>query len=514
MRYKINMMKIQTLTNLFTGIITMVIQLGVSFFLSSFIVKNIGEAANGFTQLANNFVSYATLITLAFNSMASRFIAVSVHKGDKNKANIFYSSVVVCNVFISLIMIPIAIYIVWNIDSIIVLGDSKLLDVQLLFACVFVNYFFSLAGSIYSIAFYVVNKVYIQNLINLVRHVANASLLLLVFGLFPPKMYYVSMIACVLTFLTIPCYAIVQKKNMPYMKFRFSYFSLSTVIELVKSGLWNTINQCGNLLMTGLDLLLSNLYISPVAMGWLAISKTIPSAIIQLATVLNTSFAPSLTKNWAQDKNDKLLSQLRQSMKISSITMSIPIITFCVFSVDFYKLWMSSIDAGMLAKLSFLSCFSLIPWAGPQILYNVFTTTNKLKANSLTFLVSGFVNLGVVAILLKNTDLGVYAVAGVSSIISVIRNFVFTAPYTAKLLKLKWYTFYYDVVFSLVCCIINAAVGLVIRNFVDISNWFALVLVATLTAVLSLIFEVIIAIDRKEWKKIKEYMINKKRGSL
>ena len=78
--------------NIITGIATMIIQLMVSFFLSPFIVENIGEAANGFTQLANNIVSYATLISLAFNSMASRFISVNFHKGNNEKVKRYFTA--------------------------------------------------------------------------------------------------------------------------------------------------------------------------------------------------------------------------------------------------------------------------------------------------------------------------------------------------------------------------------------------------------------------------------------
>lgn len=485
--------KIRTYSNLLTGIITMVIQFGVGFFLSSFIVKNLGEAANGFTQLANNFVSYASLIALAFNSMAGRFIAVSVHRGERERADVYFSSVVVCNLVLTAVLIPAAVLITGNLDRLIEIGNNSVVDVKILFGCVFVNYFFSQISSIFSISFYVVNKVYVQNIVIMLRHAANAALLLLVFGLFPPRLYYVSMIACFLTFLGVPVYAFFLRKNMPYLRFGFSKFSFGTVLELAKSGIWNTVNQCGNLLMTEFDLLLSNLYVSPDAMGWLAVSKTIPSAFLHLTYAINNSFAPDLTKEWAREGTSNLLAKLRQNMKISTLIMSVPVVTFCVFSVDFYRLWMPTLDPVMLAKLTFLACFSMIPWAGPQILYNVLTTTNKLSANAVTFLMTGFLNFGIVALLLNVTDLGVYAIAGVSSALSLLRNLVFTAPYTAKILNLKWYVLYYDVGFSILCSAVNAAIGLCVRHFFSVSGWFTLFLFAGITAVVSFALEAVLA---------------------
>lgn len=498
MRLKSDNSRIATLINLFTGVIAMVIQLGVHFVLSPYIVNNIGEAANGFTQLANNFVSYATLLTLAFNSMASRFIAVNYHKGDKDKVNAYYTAVIICNVGVSIILIPVFTLIVVNLNSIIIIGNNDYRDIQLLFTCVFVNFFFSLISSVFSIAFYVINKVYVQNIINLIRHIANALLLLLVFRTMPARMYYVSMIACFLSMVLIPINYLLQGKNMPGMRFDRLRFKLSTVVELVKSGIWNTINQCGNILMTGLDLLLSNLFVDPVSMGILAISKTIPTAIIQLSSVINTSFAPALTKDWAKGNGKEVLNQLRNGMKISSIMLSIPIMTFCVFSVQFYRLWMPSIDSKQLALLSFLACMSLIPWAGPQILYNVFTTTNKLKANSITYLLTGGLNCIIVWLLLNTTTLGVYAIAGVSSVLSIGRNMVFTAPYTARILNLKWTTFYKDVLFSLLCCAINTLIGTIVRVVLSLDGWLGLAIMVLTTAVCTFVIELLLVLNKEE----------------
>lgn len=97
-----------TLLNLFTGIFTVIVSFATSFFLSPFIVKSLGAEANGYTQLASNFVMYATLLTTAFNSMASRFVSVAYHQGKLDKVREFYSSVYVVNIGLFLILLPLS----------------------------------------------------------------------------------------------------------------------------------------------------------------------------------------------------------------------------------------------------------------------------------------------------------------------------------------------------------------------------------------------------------------------
>lgn len=124
--------------------------------------------------------------------------------------------------------------------------------------------------------------------------VLNALMLFAVFKLLPTHVYYVSMIAVTLTLVVMPVSKHIQHKLMPELKFSFRNFHFSAVKELLVSGSWNTINQCGRLLMTGLDLLLAKLFISPEMMGVLSVAKIVPSAIIVLGQTPNSNFAPEL----------------------------------------------------------------------------------------------------------------------------------------------------------------------------------------------------------------------------
>ena len=68
-------------------LIAFAVNMGINFFLSPYIISNVGMDAYGFVTLANNFVMYASLITIALNSMASRFITVELYRNNKEEAN-------------------------------------------------------------------------------------------------------------------------------------------------------------------------------------------------------------------------------------------------------------------------------------------------------------------------------------------------------------------------------------------------------------------------------------------
>jgi len=238
-------------------------------------------------------------------------------------------------------------------------------------------------------------------------------------------------------------------------------------------------------------------------MGILSIAKIIPNLIIQIAATVDMSFSANLTIAYTDvDREKKVDESLDFAMKCSNILISIPIMIMCIYGENFYRLWVPSMNAHELSILSILTCMSFIPFAGTEVLYNVFTTTNKLKVNSLSVVIGGILNLLIVIFLLKTTNLGLIAVTGVSSIISILRNLLITVPYTAKILNLKWWTFYKDVMISLLCCLINGSICYFMQKLILPNNWLGMVLSVGCASCLCLIAIFLILFDKGDRKQL------------
>lgn len=460
--------------NVASAIVSLGVQMAVSFFLSSYLVVSLGEVANGFTQLANSFVSYASLITLAFNSMGSRFISASWHRGQKEKSVSYYSTLIVCNVVLCLTFTPIAASVICNLKSIVDMGNANPADVALLFAFVFANFGLNLFVSLLCSAMFVVNKVYITNAVNLFRNVLNAFLLVFIFSFFEAHVFFVSLISFCLTVLSLPVCYVCKVKLVPDLKFSWKGFSGKYIRDLTSSGIWNTVNQCGNILTTGLDLLFANWFVGASPMGVLSVAKTVPNAVSTLATTINNNLEPELVIVYAREGVDGFLRRLRMDMRLSNLILAAPIGVLCALAEPFYRLWMPSLSSYELAILSMLTVLNYIPWCGPQVLYNVFTVMNRLKVSSLTFLFGAVLNVFLVLVCLSFTNLGVLAIAGVSAVISVIRNLLIIAPYTSRLLCQPWWSMYKDVVVSMLSVLGSCLVSLFVAFFVPIASWFGL----------------------------------------
>ena len=86
--------------NMAASMVSTLVSLAISFILSPIIIDKLNFEAYGFWTLANDFVSYANIAAMALNSMAGRFITVSLTKGDYDNANKYFNSTMYANIAI------------------------------------------------------------------------------------------------------------------------------------------------------------------------------------------------------------------------------------------------------------------------------------------------------------------------------------------------------------------------------------------------------------------------------
>lgn len=125
--------------NLISNFFSALSGIGISFFLTPYIVETLGKEAYGFFPLSNNFIMYAGIITTALNSMSGRFITISLEQKDIKKVNVYFNSVLFGNIIISLFFILISVLFYFFIDKILNIPINLFTDVRLLFMLMFIS---------------------------------------------------------------------------------------------------------------------------------------------------------------------------------------------------------------------------------------------------------------------------------------------------------------------------------------------------------------------------------------
>lgn len=494
----------KTMINVVCSLLVLGTNVLVSFFLSPYIVKNIGVEANGFVTLANNFVTYAQLIVTALNSMAARFISIAYVKKQYKKANLYYNSVFWGNLIIVAVLIIPAVVSIIQLENIINIPSDIILDVKILFAFVFFNFFITTGLPNWDCGTFVTNRLDRTYIPQALTSILKCVILFVAFSLFVPKVSYVGIATTIITVIQLICNAINTHKLTPELKIMVNpskwLCSKKVIKELVGAGIWNSISSVGNMLLSGLDLIVCNVFLGATSMGIISLSKTLPNYMQQLSASVRNAFTPEMTINYAKKNKDELLKGINRAMKLTSIIMTIPIAIIVVLGKSFFLLWVPTQDASLLQVLSVLGILGYMFTSGTQVLYNVFPTVNKVKQNSIAMIITGIISVLLTILLIKTTNYGIYAVAGVSTLCNLIRNMTFTIPVTAKYLGFKWNIFYKQIFQTILSSIILIVVGYLLTAKIIINSWIMFIVAAIIIGMAGLVINILIILDKEERK--------------
>lgn len=326
------------LTLLTTGVATL-LAFGINFFITPFITSKLGSDAYGFINLSNTFVSYALIGTTAVTSFATRYIGIEYLRENFEESSRYFSTVLISTAVFSAMLFFILLAIGLNLSCFMNVPERLQSDVQYLMVLVFANFLIVNASTCFSCSAYIENKLDVYGLFQSASYIVEALLLLVLYGCFTPKLAFFGIGLLAAGIVVLFGNLQIFKSYTPKLSFKFKYFEPSCLGALLSNGVWNSINQLGNVLNSGLDLIVANLMLSPIAMGQVAISKTFSGVFSRLFQLVSTAFQPLLLDAYSKRDSERLHSDLFLSMKLSGAISNILFAGFFALCPVFYSLW-------------------------------------------------------------------------------------------------------------------------------------------------------------------------------
>ena len=356
--------------------------------------------------------------------------------------------------------------------------------------------------SVYSLATFIKNRLDYEYEINMFVSLIRLALLVVLFGFFCKKVYFVGLTALIVTTVKAILQYVIKKKLLPELKVDYKMVDIKLVVQLVSTGIWNTIQGLGQILLDGLDTLISNILINPVAMNNISFAKTMPGIIASLLNTMAGVFSPKYTILYAQGEEEELKRSTKQTMLFLSLVISIPVGIIIAVGREFYSLWIPGENISEIYLLSTLSSLVYVVSTPMNAVYNLFTVKNRVRYLAVVTLGSGVVSTISVLVLIRYTGLGVYAVAGCSAGIGIIRNIFLVAPYAANMMGYSRYTFHPEILKSVLSVVFVSIIAILTKNIIRINTWFSFIVACLIIAGLSLIVNFTILFDKKQKKRL------------
>lgn len=487
-----------------------VVNYGITLVLTPYITNTVGTEAYGFVSLAKQFAQYAVIITTALNTYAARYVGIAYHQKEKKEANIYFSSVFYGDVILASVILTGAVWLIFFLERLIYIPGEIVTDVKLLFLFVFLNLWVSTVFSVFGCAAYVRNRLDITGIFKAISYLTNAIVLVFAYVLFPARVFYVGLGMLAAAFVVALSDFGITRKFTPEFRPKKADFSFLAVKRLVIAGCWASFSSVGELLNNGLDLIICNQMLSSLAMGQIAIAKTMNTIVQSLYAIVDQAFFPMFLKSYAEGKKEKLLDELKISMKISGLLANIAFAGFVALGLAYYRLWIPGQDIDLIYKLTIITILTCIPSGAIHPLYYVYTLTVKKAFPCLVTIVGGIFNVIGMYVLIKFCGMGVYAVAWTTVIVMAVINFVTNPLYMAHVLKVPLKTFYPDIIRNALACLVLTAVFHWFSGFYMPSSWVTLVICGLVYALIGMPIHLVIVCNKRQWRMLFRILGRKK----
>lgn len=447
----------------------------ITLILTAYITDEIGIEAYGFVSIAKSFTSYASIITVALTTFIVRFISVEYHKGDYGEAKGYYSSsVVACYVVMGMIYL-VVLFVILFLDKLIVIPVDLIPSVRLLFVWIFLQFGVLTITTPYSAASYIKNRLDIVGIAKIFSYVVEVAVLILMFKAFSPSVWFVGVGSFSASFALLLYNYYLTRKLTPELRFSKTVVKIKYIKDILSRGLWTSLNSLGNVLNSGLDLIISNRMLTAIQTGQISVIKSFDAIFSILYVTVFQPFQPKLIEAYASGDMKRYMKETQKAMSICGFFSNLAFAGFLSLGRLYFKLWLPNQDFDFLYILAVWSVAGSITAGVSHPVYYVNTLTLKNKIPCWVTIGGGFLNVAAMYFMLKYTSIGPIAVVATTSVIMMGINLFFNPIYSAKCIGVSVKEFYVVIVRHLVSVVIMSIVCYFIAAIFSPVSWLGLV---------------------------------------
>lgn len=473
--------------------------------LPPYIIAKIGIGAYGLIPLANSISAYALIIAITINGTIARYLILDVANNDFFNANKTFNTAFWGLVCILLILLPILIYVSFNIENFINIPKEIINEAHWLFLLIFISFIITTVTSLLNSSPYINNRLDLINLTTLTSSIVKIGAIIFLFHYISVSLInfaYANILASLCALFISYCIFI---KQTPFLNLKIKYFNYKILKEIFSMGGWLLVSQVGALLFLQIDLIVINLVSGPEDAGMYSVLLPWNTLIRTFASVIAGVIAPIQLSYYASKKIDDIIKITSLSIKYLGVLMSLIVAILCAYSENILFLWLGKdfvelhwLFVVLVAHLGInLSVLPLFP------LSNAY---KKVKIPGIVTVILGLINAVLAFVFLKYTFLGLYGVALSSFIVLTLKSLAFAAPYTAHFLGLKKTYFLKSMAPSLLVFVAVFLFGLSFNMAFDISSWLELILAMAALSTFALAGIYIMVVNKTEKIFIASYL--------
>ena len=444
-----------------------------------FIFRSLGDELFGVYALVAVFIAYGGIMSRCLVTSINRYLTIGIGKSER-EANVIFSSSLLVSATIALVQLAMFTAIIVFLPAIFQLPEDLQHDARLLFGGTGFAFVLLTFGSVFSASAVARNRLDLNDGAEVVRFLLRMVLIWLAFSCLGASLVAIAAVEVFVAMLLFIYRVQCSRHLLPFLSVSWKAVDFKLMRAMLSSSLWVLVNNLGALLYVSSNIWLLNRFLDVQDAGYYSVVLQMDSMMRQLANTFVYLVAPMVAISYSTGDLQKVVKLTNSSMKLMVFSLAL-VCSLCALNAEvIMSLWLGE-EFTFLWMLLVVVVAPLVVNGSVLMLFQVQIVYDKLKIPALVTLLLGVVNVVSVYCGLNYFELGVVGVATITAVLVLLKNFVFTPLYTARITGEQQYHYFLMLTKGVLVFLCVVSLGIIFRMLVamtDLINCFSSLLIS------------------------------------
>lgn len=482
------MQKNQQLINLCSNAVNLLSNILIGLFFTPYLVSTLGISAYGVLPLALLINSYINVVTGALIGSMSRFYSIELVAERYKESSEYLSIAFISLLVFSVLLAPLAIIFILNIDMILNIPNEYIYDSQILFIYMILSFLLSMCSSLLNITQFAMNRLDIMNAIKIGRNVFKVIFILIFFSCVDVNLINIGFsffLSEIMVF--VMSYYFFRRETNENITISYKLFDKKKFKVIIAMIFWVLLLHIGEVVLFRIDNLIINIFWSTTESGIVGMFSEFGMYINSVLAVIISLSSPLIVINYSKHKYKEMISIFMNNYIVTNYFLCIMISIIICYAPEIIRIWLGN----SYTDYSNWFCMKIlfVPFVIYISIYNtLFRVYNKLRLPSYIMIICGII--GVILMCIIGRSKVQYqdpvSLVLVMGIISLILNFFTTSIYLSKITHSISVISLFKPLFALIAIIpITYLISLALKSFLPCENFFFFLLNLVVASVLA-----------------------------
>lgn len=470
-------------TNVLSNLAWLVVNAVVMTWYTPYLVGNLGVALYGLVPLADSVTRYMGVLTQSFNGAISRFLTIDLTRKDFSAANRTFNTALASSLVIGAILLPIAFALSWAGPGMFNVPPGCETDARWLLLLVTTAFIVRTLANSFAVSSYTCHRFDLRRLVEFVGLVVQTGSLVLLFTVSSARLWHVgiAMFLSALSFLLGE--VLLWRQLTPELGVRLALADAIRFKTMMGFSGWVLVNNTGALFFTNIDLIVANLVFGAQVAGRYGAVMVLPTALRTLARAVTGVMDPIITALYAKNDSSRLVRLSSLGVRFTGLAIALPVGLLCGLARPLLTAWLGNEFADM-SLLVVLLVGHLCVNVAVLPLFSVQSAVHRVRIPGIVTLGMGLANAVLAIALALWGGWGYWGIAAAGAIVLTAKNAVFTPLYSARILRVPWWTFLPSLMVGSLAALVIGTGAYFASSGWNLTDWRQLIFVAASISVL------------------------------